>query len=145
MHWQPYIKASWELVLQAEGKAEVTLDDSLEAYLVHMMARNFRNPNLPPEIICLEFPAARTPEDFRQIGDSCLFVDAWRVRKARLVSSDYYQNLGRIAYASAALASRPIDEMFEQVAQAFPMLSRVLRGVQELGYDPERCTEILSS
>jgi len=53
MDWQPYIKASWELVVQAEGRTKVMLDNDLEAYLVHMMARNFRNLRLPPELICL--------------------------------------------------------------------------------------------
>ena len=41
MNWQPYIKASWDLVMEAEGRTEVYLQDDLEAYLVHMMARNF--------------------------------------------------------------------------------------------------------
>lgn len=60
MDWQPYIKASWNLVMEAEGRTEVNLQDDLEAYLVHMMARNFRNSKMPPDIICLEFPKACT-------------------------------------------------------------------------------------
>jgi hypothetical protein len=131
MNWQPYIKASWDLVMEAEGRTEVYLQDDLEAYLVHMMARNFRNPNMPPDIICLSFPQARTPEDFRQIGDDCLFVDAWDVRRARLVNRDYYQRMGQIAYSSAAIASRPINELYERVAKEFSLLSQVLRGVRD--------------
>ena len=137
--WQPFIKASWELVVQAEGRTEVVLEDDLEAYLVHLMARNFRNTRLPPEIICLEFPQAKTPEDFRQIGDSCLFIDAWDVRRARLVSRDYYERMGQLAYGSAALASRPREPFFERVAREFSVLSRVLRGVYRLGYDRGVC------
>jgi hypothetical protein len=131
MDWQPYIKASWDLVMEAEGRTEVYLKDDLEAYLVHMMARNFRNSKMPPEIICLEFPRARTQEDFLQIGDNCLFVDAWDVKRAKLVAQDYYQRMGQIAYSSAAIASRPINELYERVAREFGTLSQVLRGVRE--------------
>jgi hypothetical protein len=131
MNWQPYIKASWDLVMEAEGRTEVYLQDDLEAYLVHMMARNFRNPNMPPDIICLNFPQARTAEDFRQIGDDCLFVDAWDVRRAKLVNRDYYQRMGQIAYSSAAIVSRPINELYGRVAKEFSLLSQVLRGVRD--------------
>jgi hypothetical protein len=133
MDWQPYIKASWEMVMAAEGRTQVLLDEELESYLVHMMARNFRNSTrMPPDIICLELGRARSAEDYRDIGDSCLFVDAWNVRRARLVSSDYYQRMGQIAYTHAAVASRPFDTFLERVGQEFRSLSRVLAGVRQL-------------
>lgn len=127
MNWQPYLRASWELVMESEGKSKVYLDQELEAYLVHAMARNFRNVSFPPDIVCLEFSRAKTKDDYRQIGDSCLFVDAWDVRRARLVDALYYEKLGQVAYAYAAAVSRPVDELFEQVARNFRLLSRVLR------------------
>lgn len=130
MDWQPYIKASWDLIMEAEGQSAVYLQDDLEAYLVHMMARNFRNSRIPPEIICLEFPRARTPDDFREIGDNCLFIDAWDIKRARLVARDYYERLGQVAYSSAAIASRPVNRLYEQVAREFRLLSLVLRGVR---------------
>ena len=68
MNWQPYIRASWEIVMECESRSQLFLDEELEAYLVHMMARNFRQRNFPPEIVCLEFSRARTSNDFRQIG-----------------------------------------------------------------------------
>jgi hypothetical protein len=131
MDWQPYIKASWDLVMEAEGRTEVYLQDDLEAYLVHMMARNFRNSKMPPDIICLEFPKARTQQDYLQIGDNCLFVDAWDVKRARLVAQNYYEQMGQIAYSSAAIASRPINELYDRVAREFRLLSTVLRGVRD--------------
>ena len=89
MDWQPYIKASWEMVMAAEGKTQTMLEQDLEAYLVQMMARNFRNKSMPPDIVCLELAKARQAQDFRNIGDGCLFVDAWRIRPARLVCFIY--------------------------------------------------------
>ncbi len=130
MNWQPYIRASWEIVMECERRSSVLLDDELEAYLVHMMARNFRRQDFPPEIVCLEFTRARTSEDFRQIGDSCLFVDAWDVRRARLVGRDYYEKMGQTAYAYAAFAARPMDRLLNRIAHEFSLLSRVLRGVK---------------
>ncbi len=130
MHWQPYIRASWEIVMECENRSQLFLDEELEAYLVYMVARNFRNHRMPPDVLCLEFSRARTQDDFRQIGDSCLFVDAWDVSRARLVSPDYYEKLGQAAYGYAAAVTRPIDELFNRIAREFGLLSRVLRGVK---------------
>ncbi len=132
MDWQPYIKASWEMVMAAEGQTKIVLDDELESYLVQMMARNFRNHRLPPDILCLELAHARRAEDYRHIGDSCLFVDAWNIRRARLVSRDYYQRLGQIDYSHAALHYTPFDAFLERVGREFKLLSQVLAGVQAL-------------
>lgn len=130
MNWQPYIRASWELVMESEGKTQVFLQEDLEAYLVYMMARNFRNSAFPPEVICLEFAQARTRDDYRRIGDGCLFVDAWDVRRARLVENNYYRKMGQIAYSCAAVVSKPVDELFDRVAKDFGLLSKVLRGLK---------------
>jgi hypothetical protein len=127
MDWQPYLRASWELVMESEGKSQVFLDPEIEAYLVHAMARHFRDTTFPPDIVCLEFTRARTRDDYRHIGDSCLFVDAWDVRRARLVERRYYEKMGQIAYACAATVSRPVDALFDRVARDFGLLSRVLR------------------
>ena len=132
MNFQPYIRGSWEIVTECESRSRVNLDEELEAYLVYMVARNFRNRDFPPDVICLEFTKARTRDDFRQIGDSCLFVDAWDVSRAQLVNHDYYEKLGQAAYAYAASASRPIDELFNRIAREFSQLSRVLAGVKPL-------------
>ena len=132
MDWQPYIKASWEMVMAAQGQTQTVLAPELEAYLVQMMARNFRNKDIPPDIVCLELAQARDATDFRNIGDSCLFVDAWRIKPARLVSKDYYLKIGQIAYDCAAHRSRPVDRLFERLSSEFSSLSRVLAGVRQL-------------
>ena len=72
----------------------------------------------------------RARDDFRQIGDSFLIVDAWDVRRARLTSQDYYEKLGQAAYAYAAMTSRPIDTLFQRIAREFSCLSKVLAGVK---------------
>jgi hypothetical protein len=132
MDWQPYIKASWEMVMEAEGRIQTLLDQELEAYLVHMMARNFRNSGMPPDIVCIELSKARNAQDYRHIGDACLFVDAWNIKRAKLVAEDYYQRMGQIAYGHAALASRPVDQLCDRLAREFKALSRVLKGVRML-------------
>jgi hypothetical protein len=72
----------------------------------------------------------RARDDFRQIGDSCLIVDAWDVRRARLTSQYCYEKLGQAAYAYAAMATRPIEELFQRIAREFSCLSRVLTGIK---------------
>jgi hypothetical protein len=130
MNWQPYVRASWELVMESEGKVKVYLQQEIEAYLVHMMARTFTDPSIPPDIIALEFANAKTKGDYQRIGDSCLFIDAWDVKRAKLVNRDYYQQMGQIAYSSASLKDRPADQLLESVAENFAFISRVLRGVR---------------
>ena len=131
MTWQPYIKASWQLVMDSEGRTRINLRTELEAYLVHMMARTMINTSIPPDIICLEFLRAKTKEDFRDIGDSCLFIDAWDVKRSKIVEPDYYQKMGRIAYGYASIKSRPADELFEVVSENFNFLSKVLRNIKQ--------------
>ena len=72
----------------------------------------------------------RARDDFRQIGESCLIVDAWDIRRARLTSQYCYEKLGQAAYAYAAIATRPIEELFQRIARDFPRLSKVLTGIK---------------
>lgn len=130
MNWEPFIKSSWELVMESEGRTQVYLQEELESYLVFMMARSFTDVGIPPDIIALEFANAKTKNDYRRIGDSCLFVDAWDVKRAKLVSQEYYKDMGKIAYSFASVKDRPADELMENVSQNFEFLSKVLRGLK---------------
>lgn len=130
MNWQPYVRASWELVMESEGKVKIYLEQEIEAYLVHMMARTFTDPSIPPDIIALEFANAKTKGDYQRIGDSCLFIDAWDVKRAKLVERDYYIKMGQIAYSTASIKDRPSDELMENVSNNFTFLSKVLRGIR---------------
>lgn len=116
--------------MESEGRTKVYLREEIESYLVHMMARTFTDPSIPPDIIALEFANAKTKGDYQRIGDSCLFIDAWDIKRAKLVSRSYYKEMGQIAYSSASLKDRPADQLLESVAQNFAFLSRVLRGVR---------------
>lgn len=130
MNWHPFIKSSWELVMESEGKTKIYLQEELESYLVFMMARTITDTGIPPDIIALEFAKAKTKNDYQKIGDSCLFIDAWDVKRAKMVSANYYSDMGKIAYSSASLKDRPCDELMENVSQNFEFLSRVLRGLK---------------
>jgi hypothetical protein len=127
MDWSPYIKAGWQLVMDSEGRTQIHLRQELESYLVHMMARTMVDPGIPPDIICLEFVKAKTRDDFRRIGDSCLLVDAWGISKSKAVSDNYYEDMGRVAYSYASIRSHPVDELFEEVSKNFKFLSKVLK------------------
>lgn len=132
MDWSPYIKASWQLVMDSEGRTQIHLCEKLESYLVHMMARTMVDPGIPPDIICLEMAKAKTQEDYRRIGDSCLIIDAWNIGKSKMVSNNYYQDMGKIAYSYASIRSRPVNELFDEVSKNFHFLSKVLRYTKEI-------------
>ena len=116
--------------MESEGKINLVLKEEIEAYLVHMMARTFTDHLFPSDVIALAFANAKTKGDYQRIGDSCLFIDAWDVNRAKLVDKDYYQNMGQIAYSVASLKDRPADQLLDSVAQNFAFLSMVLRAVR---------------
>lgn len=129
--WGPYIKASWDLVVESQGKTKINLNEDMQSYLVHMMARTMTDTSIPPDVICLEFLNAKTLEDYRRIGDSCLFIDAWDVKRARLVATDYYENMGKIAYSYASTKNQIMSALYEDVSKNFSFLSMVLRHVKK--------------
>jgi hypothetical protein len=73
---------------------------------------------------------SRARDDFLKMGNSLLIVDTWDVRRTRLNSQDCYEKLGQPAYAYAAMATRPIEELFQRIAREFSCLSRVITGIK---------------
>jgi len=72
----------------------------------------------------------RARDDFRKMGNSRLIVDTWDVRRTRLNSQDCYEKLGQTAYAYAAMATRPIEKLYQRIAREFSCLSKVLTGIK---------------
>jgi hypothetical protein len=73
---------------------------------------------------------ARARDDFRKMGNSRLIVDTWDVRRTRLNSQDCYEKLYQAACAYAAMATRPIEELYQRIAREFSCLSKVLTGIK---------------
>ena len=137
-YWQPYVRAGWELVMEAQGQCQTYLEPDIESFLVFTMARNFEKTsvwNKPIAIAMLE--AQQLPNSQRQpilqsVGEECLFIDAWQIRQPRWPNPDYFKNMGEIAFGMASTATRPPDALLELASANFKTMSRVLRQVRDL-------------
>jgi hypothetical protein len=144
IHWQTYVKASWELVMEAEGRSHEYLDTELEAYLVHTMARNFDNCDnwgRPIAIRMMEAqhgPKSQSKDIMRRAGDECLFIHSWEIRQPKWPTPNYFSNMGQIAYGMAAISTQPTDDLLDAVGINFPSMSKVLRQVKNLYQPPNQ-------
>lgn len=137
-YWQNYVKAGWEVVMEAQGRSQTYLESDLEAFLVHSVARNMENTRIWEEPIAVRMlTAQQLPREQRQpilraVGEECLFIDAWQIRQPRWPSPKYFQDMGEIAFGMASTTTRPPDTLLELVSANFPTLSRVLRTARDL-------------
>lgn len=132
-----YVKASWEIVMEAESVSEIFLNQTLEVYLVNTMAKKFDTPlnDSSMSISLLEatkLPNTQKKQIVQEVGDNCLFIDAWQLKKKRWPHRQYYEDLGRIAYNIAATVSYPADEVLQEICQNFGAVSQVLRQAKNL-------------
>lgn len=139
IHWESYVRASWVLIMEAEGRSQEYLDTGIESYLVHTMARTFDKSLIwgrPVATAMLEaqsLPRYRKKEIMQRVGEECLFIDAWQIRQRRWPSPTYFADMGAIAFGTAAVSTRPADDLLDAVSNNFSRLSKVLRTVRDLG------------
>jgi len=133
-YWQDYVRSSYELVLEAEGKSATYLNEDVESYLVHLMARWFDKNDIPPETpvaIMLMTAMQASREKDRQlanVADVCLFYDGFKIKKRRWPTANYYKDMGTTAYGMAYLASN--DSLYEHLENNFAICSKVLSFIQ---------------
>lgn len=137
-HWQSYVRASWELVVEAQGITQTYLEPDVEAFLVHVMARSFDRTDFWSVPIAIKMLEAKSLPDnkkkpvLRSVGEECLFIDAWEFKKTRWPDKFYFKQMGSIAFGIASLATRPADELLDMASSQFSNMSQVLRGVRDL-------------
>jgi hypothetical protein len=127
-HWQEYIRSSYELILDAEGKTATYLNEPLEYYLVNLMAKWFDKPNIPPDtpVAILMLTAMQNPrkENLSEVADICLFYDSFKIKQPKWPSPKYYKDMGATAYGMAYVASN--DNIYNQLEISFDTCSRIL-------------------
>lgn len=130
--YRHYVKASYEIVSYAKTNIQPELDQTLESYLVELIARHFKEHNFgekPVAISILEssaLPDYQKKQSMAAIGDECLFIHGFGIKKKRWPSETYYQNMGKIAYGSAAIAINPEDRLYLHLEDHFEILGTVL-------------------
>lgn len=137
-HWQPYVRASWELVMEAQGRSQTYLEPDIESFLVHTMARSFDKPNIWDQPVAIkmltaqQLPKRQQQPLLKEVGEECLFIDAWEIKQPRWPNPAYFQHLGSVAFGMASLASIPADALLDLASEQFTTMSRVLRQVRDL-------------
>ena len=102
--WFDYVKSCYDLVIETEGRLNVMLKHDVEAYVVHLMANNFERADIGSKIISIELMQAMQRGDkdrYKNVGDECLLVHSFPLKKQRWPSPTYYQDMGMIAYGYA--------------------------------------------
>ena len=139
-NWQPYVKAGWELVVEAQGVSQTYLEPDVEAFLVHTVARRFERTDLWEQPIAIKMlsaqnlPGRQRQPIMRGIGEECLFIDAWEIKQRRWPTLQYFADVGEIAFGMASTSTNPADELLELVSANFKFMSRVLRQVKNLKF-----------
>lgn len=127
----------WQaLVRDAEGRAGQSLDEWRESYLVFVLLRHQRDPQLLARVQALEWLNAQMQvgtaraDALRDVGDRCLLIAGLYpgLAERRRVSVDYFIDLGRGAYLEVADCSHAgYASLFQRLAQTYRDLVRTLR------------------
>ena len=104
---QPTSTAHWhELVCEAEEKSHRHLGEEVQSYLVFLLQRFLKKPDIAVRILALDYlKSLRTSghqqiEKLREVGDICLLHAGFYPQRARTrrVNTNYYVDLGIGAY-----------------------------------------------
>lgn len=143
---EPNAKAVWHrVVTEAARRAECPLDEQRESYLVFLLMRYLRRPELVRSILGLKFlqgllsDGQMRRERLQEVGDQCLIFAGLFPEQAerRRVQLSYFINLGRSAYGNLAGAPQGGGaELFYALARTFVMLTDVLRAVRQQDETP---------
>ena len=135
-HWQTYIRSSYELVVEAEGKTAIYLTDDVENYLVRLVAKWFDKQDIPPDtpvaILMMTAMQVGTSKNIRytqlkDVGDICLFYDSFKIKQRRWPTINYYKDMGTTAYGMAHVYSN--DNLYEQLEGNFTLCSKILSNI----------------
>ena len=103
-NWFEYVKSSYDLVMESEGQTKIILEHEIEAYIVHLIAKNFNRLDIgeqPMAIKMLEAVQNGTKNDLLSIADECLLIDSFPLKKSKWPTPNYYKELGITEYGLA--------------------------------------------
>jgi hypothetical protein len=116
-YWLDYVKHCYDLVLESEGRTELILDHEVEAYVVHLMARNFERTDIGQKAVAISMLEAVNRghrDQLVSVADECLIIHSYPFRQGRWPSPTYYQDMGITAYG---LAGHMMEDHFVPAGQ----------------------------
>ena len=118
-HWFEYVKAAYDVVLEAESKS-IPLAHEVEAYTVHLIARNFERTDIGDAPVAMQLMTAmekRDRDSIRGVGDECLLIHSHPFRRKKWPTKTYYSDMGIMCYGLVA---------FDMMEANFLKVSKVL-------------------
>lgn len=117
-HWLEYVKNCYDLVVEAEGNTNLVLEHEVEAYVVHLMARNFNRVDIGDSPIAIQMLNAINGNIPREkliyTADECLLIHSFPLKKSKWPSKNYYMDMGTVAYG---LAGHMMEKHFEPASK----------------------------
>lgn len=116
--WLEYVKHCYDLVIESEGNAHLTLKHEVEVYVVHLMAKNFNRADIGENPIAIQILTALSENNSREkliaAADECLLIQSFPLRRSKWPSETYYQSMGVTAYG---LAGHIMERHFEAASK----------------------------
>ena len=103
-YWFDYVKGCYDLVVESEGFTETTLPHETEAYVVHLMAKNFKRTDIGEKAVAIQLLEAVNSgkrNEFLSVADECLLIHSYPLKPRRWPSNTYYIDMGTLAYGYA--------------------------------------------
>lgn len=141
----PTPTAQWQaLVEEAETALSMNLSEELESYLVFLLMRFSKNPQILQSILATDFLLSleqlrrERDQTLRDVGDKCLLFAGFfpgRARRCR-VRISYFVKLGQMAYGSLSEMYPSLHaQLFERLRFHFVGLMDILQTIHELKND----------
>ena len=125
-----YTSAFYGVVRETQNTSGYALPESLEAYIVMLLASKMETPNfLPEESFAVEYVKLKKPAKLnaKELGDTCLFVSGVfpNYGKKYGLHKNYYKKIGASSYEMVAETMN--GELFSSLAMHFNFLSDFIK------------------
>jgi hypothetical protein len=128
-YWLDYVKSCYDLVIESEGTTDLILPHEVEAYVVHLMAKNFERTDIGQTAIAIKMLSvlqSGTREQLLPVADECLLIYSYPFKRSSWPSPSYYRDMGITAYG---LADHVMEKHFESAG-------KILSAIFSLKYQP---------
>lgn len=135
-HFLEYRRASYDLIMEAEGRSGIALDGEVEAWVVHTFACYLDRPHIPSDTIATRMLSSvnETGEmrklHLNEIAQECILIDGLRLNQRRWPSPSYYHDMGVLACEHRAWTDRPPELFWERLAHDWGAVRTVLSSMR---------------
>jgi len=135
-HWMTYVKHSYDVIIEAEHRANIMLQHEVEAYLVHLFARYIDKPDISNEPVAITLMESLNKvgearkQHLDKVAEVCILIDGLELNRRRWPSDSYYTDMGVMALEYRAYSDRPPDLFYERIAGDFKRITTVLHKVK---------------